>query len=161
MQLAVVAVVVVGGVGIVFQLLLIIMILQLVAVRWFNLFGRSFVGVVLFVSFLCFSSCFVVNKQLSSWNTLRPVAILFRFVVPVFGHSLLCCCFVAIYMMYIYAVVWCDVVVVVIVVLTLTRIIKFAVTGQAPVTLELRNTPAKKHEHIDYMVSFFHDNMIV
>ena len=35
------------------------------------------------------------------------------------------------------------VVVVVVVVLTLTRIIKFVVTGQAPVTLELRNTPGK------------------
>ena len=34
--------------------------------------------------------------------------------------------------------------VVVVVVLTLTRIIKSVVTGQAPVTLELRNTPGKK-----------------
>ena len=33
--------------------------------------------------------------------------------------------------------------VVVVVVLTLTRIIKSVVTGQAPVTLELRNTPAR------------------
>ena len=32
---------------------------------------------------------------------------------------------------------------VVIVVLTLTRIIKSVVTGQAPVTLELRNAPGK------------------
>ena len=32
------------------------------------------------------------------------------------------------------------------VVLTLTRIIKFVVTGQAPVTLELGNTPGKKHK---------------
>ena len=32
---------------------------------------------------------------------------------------------------------------VVVVVLTLTRIIKSVVTGQAPVTLELRNTPGK------------------
>ena len=32
----------------------------------------------------------------------------------------------------------------VVVVLTLTRIIKSVVTGQAPVTLELRNTPGKK-----------------
>ena len=31
---------------------------------------------------------------------------------------------------------------VVVVVLTLTRIIKSVLTGQAPVTLELRNTPA-------------------
>ena len=38
------------------------------------------------------------------------------------------------------------VVVVVVVVLTLTRIIKSVVTGQAPVTLELRNTPGKKHK---------------
>ena len=37
------------------------------------------------------------------------------------------------------------VVVVVVVVLTLTRIIKSVVTGQAPVTLELRNTPGKTH----------------
>ena len=36
-------------------------------------------------------------------------------------------------------------VVVVVVVLTLTRIIKSVVTGQAPVTLELRNTPGKTH----------------
>ena len=35
--------------------------------------------------------------------------------------------------------------VVVLVVLTLTRIIKSVVTGQAPVTLELRNTPGKTH----------------
>ena len=35
------------------------------------------------------------------------------------------------------------VVAVVVVVLTLTRIIKSVVTGQAPVTLELRNTPGK------------------
>ena len=33
-----------------------------------------------------------------------------------------------------------------VVVLTLTRIIKSVVTGQAPVTLELRNTPGK-HTH--------------
>ena len=33
-----------------------------------------------------------------------------------------------------------------VVVLTLTRITKFVVTGQAPVTLELRNTPEKKHK---------------
>ena len=36
-----------------------------------------------------------------------------------------------------------HVVVVVVVVLTLTRIIKSVVTGQAPVNLELRNTPGK------------------
>ena len=34
---------------------------------------------------------------------------------------------------------------VVVVVLTLTRIIKSVATGQAPVTLELRNTPGKTH----------------
>ena len=39
----------------------------------------------------------------------------------------------------------CGEVVVVAIVLTLTRIIKFVVTGQAPVTLELRNTPGKTH----------------
>ena len=38
------------------------------------------------------------------------------------------------------------VVVVVVVVLKLTRIIKSVVTGQAPVTLELRNTPGKTHK---------------
>ena len=38
------------------------------------------------------------------------------------------------------------VVVVVVVVLTLTRIIKSVVTGQAPVTLKLRNAPGKKHK---------------
>ena len=47
--------------------------------------------------------------------------------------------------------------VVVVVVLTLARIIKFVVTGQAPVTLELRNTPGKKqiiqrwHTHISQL----------
>ena len=35
--------------------------------------------------------------------------------------------------------------VVVVVVFTLTRIIKSVVTGQAPVTLELRKTPGKTH----------------
>ena len=34
----------------------------------------------------------------------------------------------------------------VVVVLTLTRIIKSVVTGRAPVTLEWRNTPGKKHK---------------
>ena len=34
----------------------------------------------------------------------------------------------------------------VVVVLTLTCMIKSVVTGQAPVTLELRNTPGKKHK---------------
>ena len=33
-----------------------------------------------------------------------------------------------------------------VVILPLTRIIKYAVAGQAPVTLELRNTPGKKHK---------------
>ena len=37
-------------------------------------------------------------------------------------------------------------VVVVVVVLTFARIIKSVVTGQAPVTLELRNNPGKKHK---------------
>ena len=49
---------------------------------------------------------------------------------------MLCCCYFGVVV----------VVVVVVVVLTLTRIIKSAVTGQAPVTLELRNTPGKKHK---------------
>ena len=39
------------------------------------------------------------------------------------------------------------VVVVVVAVLTLTRVIKSVVTGEAPVTLELRNTPGKTHTH--------------
>ena len=34
----------------------------------------------------------------------------------------------------------------VVVVLVLTRIIESVVTGQAPVTLELKNTPGKKHK---------------
>ena len=38
------------------------------------------------------------------------------------------------------------VVVVVVVVHTLTRIIKSVVAGQAPVTLEWKNTPGKKHK---------------
>ena len=37
---------------------------------------------------------------------------------------------------------------VVVVVLTLARIIKSVVTGQAPVTLELRNAPGKTHKQI-------------
>ena len=44
----------------------------------------------------------------------------------------------------------CCVPVKIVVVLTLlTRIIKSVVTGQAPVTLELRNTPGKKHKPKD------------
>ena len=42
-------------------------------------------------------------------------------------------------------VVFVVVVVVVAVVVTLTRIIKPVVTGQASVTMELNNTPGKKH----------------
>ena len=49
----------------------------------------------------------------------------------------------------------------VVVVITFTRIIKFAVTGQAPVTLELRNTPGKNtskpkviYKAISYTVGF-------
>ena len=51
-------------------------------------------------------------------------------------------------------------IVVVVVVLTLTRIIKSVVTGQAPVTLELRNTPGKKthnprwYTHISQLTQF-------
>ena len=47
----------------------------------------------------------------------------------------------------------------ILVVLTLTRIIKSVVSGQAPVTLELRNTPEKKHKQtkggtrIDYITA--------
>ena len=52
------------------------------------------------------------------------------------------------------------VVVVVVVVLTLTRIIRSVVTGQAPVTLELRNTPGKNthnpswYTHISQLTQF-------
>ena len=48
----------------------------------------------------------------------------------------------------------------VVVVLTLTRIIKSVVTGQAPVTLELRNTPGKNthnpgwYTHISQLTQF-------
>ena len=47
-------------------------------------------------------------------------------------------------------------VVVVVVVLTLTRIIKSVVTGQAPVTLELRNTPGKKHKRTKGGTRIYH-----
>ena len=47
-------------------------------------------------------------------------------------------------------------VVVVVVVLTLTRIIKSVVTGQAPVTLELRNTPGKKHKKTQGGTRIYH-----
>ena len=53
-----------------------------------------------------------------------------------------------------------GVVVVVVVVLTLTRIIKSVVTGQAPVTLELRSTPGKNthnprwYTHISQQTQF-------
>ena len=40
-------------------------------------------------------------------------------------------------------------------VLTLTRIIKSVVTEQAPVTLELRNTPGKKHEQTTPITDWF------
>ena len=49
---------------------------------------------------------------------------------------------------------------VVVVVLTLTRMIKSVVTGHAPVTLELRNTPRKKKSqtkgdtHISQLTQF-------
>ena len=39
------------------------------------------------------------------------------------------------------------VVVVVVVVLTSARIIKSVITAQAPVTLEMTNTPGQKHKH--------------
>ena len=48
------------------------------------------------------------------------------------------------------------IVVVVVVVLTLTRIIKSVVTGQAPVTLELRNTLGKKHEQTKGGTRIYH-----
>ena len=44
----------------------------------------------------------------------------------------------------------------VVVVLTLTRIIKSVVTGQAPVTLELRNTPGKKHKQTKGGTRIYH-----
>ena len=52
--------------------------------------------------------------------------------------------------------------IVVVVVLTLTRIIKSVVTGQAPVTLELRNTPGKNtHNHIPALEPLRITNTIV
>ena len=48
------------------------------------------------------------------------------------------------------------VVVVIVVVLTLTRIIKSAVAGQAPVTLELRNTPGKKYKQTKGGTRIYH-----
>ena len=58
-------------------------------------------------------------------------------------------------------VVVAVVVVVVVVVLTSTRMIKSMVTGQAPVTLELRNTPGKTQTTqgisiIDYARKYFY-----
>ena len=44
--------------------------------------------------------------------------------------------------------------VVVVVILTITRVIKSVVTGQAAVTLELRNTPGKKHKQAKLKVNF-------
>ena len=46
--------------------------------------------------------------------------------------------------------------VVVVVVLTLTRIIKSVVTGQAPVTLELRNTPGKNTHTTQGGIRIYH-----
>ena len=48
------------------------------------------------------------------------------------------------------------VVVVVAVVLKLTRIITSVVTGQAPVTLELRNAPGKKHKQTKGGTRIYH-----
>ena len=42
------------------------------------------------------------------------------------------------------------------VVLTLTRTIKSVVTGQAPATLELRNTPGKKHKQTEGGTRIYH-----
>ena len=44
----------------------------------------------------------------------------------------------------------------VVVVLTLTRIIKSVVTGPAPVTLELRNTPGKEHKQTKGGARMYH-----
>ena len=44
----------------------------------------------------------------------------------------------------------------VVVVLTLTRIIKSVVTRQAPVTLELRNTPGKGHKQTKGGTRIYH-----
>ena len=44
---------------------------------------------------------------------------------------------------------------IVVVVLTLPRIIKSVVTGQAPVTLELRNTPGGKHKQPKVVHAYF------
>ena len=46
--------------------------------------------------------------------------------------------------------------IVVVVVLTFTRIIKSVVTEQAPVTLELRNTPWKKHKQTKGGTRMYH-----
>ena len=51
------------------------------------------------------------------------------------------------------------VVVVVVVVLTLTRIIKSVVIGQAPVTLEMRNTPGK-NTHNQVVHAYITDDAI-
>ena len=47
-------------------------------------------------------------------------------------------------------------VVAVVVVLALTRIIKSVVTGQAPVILELRNTPDEKHKQTKGGTRIYH-----
>ena len=44
----------------------------------------------------------------------------------------------------------------VVVVLTSTRIIKSVITGQAPVTLEQRNTPGKKHKQTKGGTRIYH-----
>ena len=48
------------------------------------------------------------------------------------------------------------VVVVVVAVLTLTRIIKSVVTGQAPVSLEWRSIPGKKHKQAKRGTRIYH-----
>ena len=45
----------------------------------------------------------------------------------------------------------------IVVVLTLTRIIKSVVTGQAPVTLKLRNTPEKTHNEGGSCTRIYHN----
>ena len=47
--------------------------------------------------------------------------------------------------------------IVVVVVLTLTRIVNAMVTGQAPVTLEWRNTPGEKRKQTKSGTRIYHD----
>ena len=71
-------------------------------------------------------------------------------MLDVLQQHWVCCvlCVVVVVVVFVVVVVVVVVVavVVVVVVLTLTRVIKSVGTGQAPVTLELRNAPGKTHK---------------